>query len=72
MAKSEKALALFSQGFNSSQSVLTAFSTEFNISENECMKIACAFGGGMGTRQLTCRKGVNDAVEIAEKILQHE
>ena len=54
MTKSEKAVALFAQGYNCSQSVLTAFSEEFNISENECLKIACAFGGGMGRSQLTC------------------
>ena len=72
MTKSEKAVTLFSQGFNCSQSVLTAFCSEFNISENECLKIACAFGGGMGRRQLTCHKCVSDAVEIAEKILQYD
>ncbi len=54
MTKSEKATALFSQGFNCSQSVLTAFSKEFSLSEDECMKISSAFGGGMGRRQLTC------------------
>ena len=54
MKKSEKAIALFDQGFNCSQSVLTAFSKEYNISEDDCLKISCAFGGGMGRQQLTC------------------
>lgn len=54
MTKSEKAIALFDQGFNCSQSVLTVFSEEFNLSEDDCLKISCAFGGGMGRQQLTC------------------
>jgi C_GCAxxG_C_C family probable redox protein len=54
MTKSEKAIALFDQGFNCSQSVLTAFSEDYNISEDDCLKISCAFGGGMGRQQLTC------------------
>jgi len=54
MTKSEKAIALFDQGFNCSQSVLTAFSEEFSLSEDDCLKISCAFGGGMGRQQLTC------------------
>ena len=54
MTKSEKAIALFAQGYNCSQSVLTSFSGEFSLSEDDCLKIACAFGGGMGRRQLTC------------------
>ena len=54
MTKPEKAIALFSQGFNCSQSVLTAFSEEFDLTEDQCLKISCAFGGGMGKRQLTC------------------
>ncbi len=54
MTKSEKANVLFSKGFNCSQSVLSVFSEEFSLSEDDCLKIACAFGGGMARRQLTC------------------
>lgn len=54
MNKPEKAINFFDQGFNCSQSVLTAFSEDFAINENDLMKIACAFGGGMGRQQLTC------------------
>jgi len=54
MTKSEKAVVLFAKGYNCSQSVLTSFSEDFGLSEDDCLKIACAFGGGMGRRQLTC------------------
>jgi len=54
MTKSDKALSLFAQGFSCSQSVLTSFSDEYGIPEDIGLKIACAFGGGMGRRQLTC------------------
>jgi len=54
MTKSEKALEYFHNSFNCSQSVLTAFVPDLGLSEDECMKVACAFGGGMGRQQLTC------------------
>jgi C_GCAxxG_C_C family probable redox protein len=54
MTKSEKAMALFSKGFNCSQSVLAAFSEEFDLPEELGLRISCPFGGGMGRRQLTC------------------
>ncbi len=54
MIKSEKALTLFDQGFNCSQSVFSVFCEDFGLKENDCLKISCAFGGGMGRRQLTC------------------
>ncbi len=54
MEKSEKALAYFSNHFNCSQSVFTVFGEELGMSENDCLKVACAFGGGMGRQQHTC------------------
>ncbi|MDP1623844.1 MAG: C-GCAxxG-C-C family protein [Bacteroidales bacterium] len=54
MTRQEKAIGYFDQGFNCSQSVLTAFSKELNMPEDDLLKISCAFGGGMGRRQLTC------------------
>jgi C_GCAxxG_C_C family probable redox protein len=54
MKKEEKAVKYFRNKFNCSQSVLVAFGSEYGISENECLKISCAFGGGMGRQQLTC------------------
>jgi C_GCAxxG_C_C family probable redox protein len=54
MTKPEKSIEYFEQGFNCSQSVLTAFSKDIDIPEDDLLKISCAFGGGMGRRQLTC------------------
>lgn len=54
MKKEEKALNYFRNKFNCSQSVLTVFCEEFGLSEDDCLKVSCAFGGGMGRHQLTC------------------
>ena len=54
MEHSEKALSLFDNKFNCSQSVLTAFADDLNISEDELLRVASAFGGGMGRQQFTC------------------
>ena len=54
MNTTEIALDYFKNNFNCSQSVLAAFSKEMGVSTESCMKIACAFGGGMGRQQLAC------------------
>jgi C_GCAxxG_C_C family probable redox protein len=54
MNKNEKALQYFNNNFNCSQAVLAAFGQDFGISEDNCLKIACAFGAGMGRQQKTC------------------
>ncbi|MCX8010280.1 MAG: C-GCAxxG-C-C family protein [Ignavibacteria bacterium] len=50
----EIALTLFSDGFNCAQAVLTAFSDKFNLNEDLALKIAGAFGGGMGRMGEVC------------------
>lgn len=54
MNRSEKAIEYFRSKFNCSQSVFTVFGAEYGLSENDCLKIGCAFGAGMGRQQLTC------------------
>jgi C_GCAxxG_C_C family probable redox protein len=54
MTKSEKALEYFNNNYNCSQSVLTVFGPELGLSENDCLKVSCAFGGGMARQQKTC------------------
>jgi C_GCAxxG_C_C family probable redox protein len=54
MNRSEKAISYFNNSFNCSQSVLAAFAPGLGISEDDSLKIACAFGAGMGRRQLIC------------------
>jgi C_GCAxxG_C_C family probable redox protein len=54
MDRSEKAIEYFRGKFNCSQSVFTVFGTEHGLSENDCLKISCAFGAGMGRQQFMC------------------
>ena len=54
MDKTNKALDYFRNKFNCSQSVLAAFGPEYGLSEDECLKITTAFGGGMGRQQHIC------------------
>lgn len=54
MDKADKAVIYFRNRFNCSQSVFTALGTEYGLSEDTCLKTACAFGAGMGRQQLTC------------------
>ena len=54
MTKSEIAVSYFKNSFNCSQSVFTALAPQLGVSEENSMKIACAFGGGIARNQLTC------------------
>jgi C_GCAxxG_C_C family probable redox protein len=54
MKKSEEAVDYFRKRFNCSQSVFVVFGKEYGLAENDCLRLGCAFGGGMGRRQLTC------------------
>jgi len=84
MDRSEKALEYFDNKFNCAQSVLIAFAGELGLSDDDSLKVACAFGGGIGRQQLTCGavtgaamalglkfgKGIND--EDEKKIQTYE
>ena len=54
MTRQEDALLYFADTFNCSQSVFTVFGKEQGLTEDQCLKIGCAFGGGMGLQQYTC------------------
>ena len=54
MDRAEKALSYFDNKFNCAQSVLTAFADESGLSEDDSLRVSCAFGGGMGRQQHTC------------------
>jgi C_GCAxxG_C_C family probable redox protein len=54
MNKSDQAAEYFRSGFNCAQSVFTPFGREFGLSEEQCLKVSCAFGAGMGRMQHTC------------------
>lgn len=50
----EKALSRFDEGYACSQSVLLAFSEEFNLDERTAKLISANFGGGMGRLREKC------------------
>lgn len=54
MTKTEIAKNYFANSFNCSQSVLCAFAPDLGMSKDASMKIASAFGGGIGRQQMTC------------------
>jgi C_GCAxxG_C_C family probable redox protein len=50
----EKAAAIFDRSFNCSQSVFSAFSTRFGLSERTALKLASPFGGGIARQGEIC------------------
>jgi C_GCAxxG_C_C family probable redox protein len=54
MKHEDCAAALFSQGFSCSQAVCTAFSEELGFEREQALRIASAFGGGMGHNDELC------------------
>lgn len=51
----EKAKALFTQGFNCSQSVFAACADIYGIEDDElALRISASFGGGIGRMRQTC------------------
>jgi C_GCAxxG_C_C family probable redox protein len=54
LTKTDDAFKAFEAGYSCSQSVLTAFSKGTGMSEDVSNRIACAFGGGLARRSLTC------------------
>lgn len=54
MAKENEAVEYFRNKYNCSQSVLAVLGPGLGLGEDECLKIATAFGGGMGRQQFTC------------------
>ncbi len=54
MDNAERAKELFIQGFSCSQAVLAAFGEQFGLSRELALRIAGAFGGGIGRTGETC------------------
>jgi C_GCAxxG_C_C family probable redox protein len=50
----ERAADYFARGFNCSQSVLAAYAEQFGLTEEQALKVAGGFGGGMGRMAETC------------------
>jgi C_GCAxxG_C_C family probable redox protein len=54
MSVVERALSTFDEGYNCSQSVLSAWAAELGLDREAALSVATAFGGGMGHRGDTC------------------
>ena len=54
MSKVDDAVATFKTGFNCAQSVLAAFGPELGLSCEQCLRMACAFGGGIARQGRIC------------------
>lgn len=54
LTEKDKAVALFMEGYNCSQSVFMAFAHRFGISEETAKKISAGLGGGVGRQREVC------------------
>lgn len=50
----EKAVELFKQGYNCSQSVVAAFADLYGYTTEQALRMAASFGGGIGRMRQTC------------------
>lgn len=53
-SRKEKAVRLFKEGYNCSQSVFVAFSDLYGMDDETALKISASFGGGMGRMREVC------------------
>ena len=54
MSNVEKAVTIFTNGYNCSQSVVSAYAEQFGLDHDTVLRIAGGFGGGMGRRGEVC------------------
>ena len=52
--RAQKAKELFKQGFNCAQSVVGACCDLYDVPQDQAMRMAAGFGGGIGRMRLTC------------------
>ena len=50
----EKAVCLFKEGYNCSQSVVAAFADMYGFTPEQAFRMAASFGGGIGRMRETC------------------
>ena len=53
-SKIEKAIELFKEGYNCSQSVVAAFADMYGFTRKQALKMGASFGGGIGRMRQTC------------------
>ncbi|MDO5291487.1 MAG: C-GCAxxG-C-C family protein [bacterium] len=52
--RSDKAVELFKQGYNCSQSVFAAFADLYGMDQETALRVSSSFGGGMGRMREVC------------------
>lgn len=52
--RKEKAIRLFKEGYNCSQSVFAAYSDLYGVDEETALRLASSFGAGMGRMREVC------------------
>ena len=50
----EKAVSLFKEGYNCSQSVVAAYADLYGFTREQALRMAASFGGGIGRMRETC------------------
>ena len=50
----EKAVALFKEGYNCSQSVVAAFADQYGFTREQALRMSASFGGGIGRMRMVC------------------
>ena len=50
----EKAVTLFKEGYNCSQSVVAAFADRYGFTREQALRMSASFGGGIGRLRETC------------------
>lgn len=50
----QKAIELFKSGYNCSQSVVAAFADMYGFTQEQALRMAASFGGGIGRMRETC------------------
>lgn len=53
-AYAQKAMELFKEGYNCSQSVFLAFADKYDMNRSMALKLSSSFGGGMGRLREVC------------------
>ena len=71
MNNPERAVALFKEGFNCSQAVLAAYGEQFELKQELALRVAGAFGGGMGRMGETCGAVTGAIMVRGTEIWQH-
>lgn len=54
MSKVNRAVAVFKEGYSCSQAILSTYGLQLGLEREVALKVACAFGGGMGRMGKTC------------------